>query len=461
MENDRELLERYLTHGEEAAFAEVVRRHLPHVFGAALRQTGDRGLAEDVSQEVFRDLARKARGLPEGLILAAWLHRATRYAARDAIRNGQRRLDRERKASTMETLDRNHPETPWEEVQGWLDATLDELPPADRDALCVRYLEQRSLAEVATSLGTTPEAARKRVDRALDRLRELLGRRGVRTTAAALGEALLAHAAPPLPAGLAASVVGAAASVSSAAPAGAVPMLMATTSSKPAALLVAAALLVGIPLVRQERVIAQLQSRIQESADPRGGVPPDAIRADPGEDPAAETLRLEAANASLRQQISRVEAQLKSMREPAATVGTRLLGDRHPIADLVDSGQSTPETAFRSSLAAMRSGDTNRMAQLWTWPPETSPVLLASYLRAADPEHPRGLAADLRSGGIASVVLHRVEPAGDGDCWLVYHLELADGIVGPVYQTRMRPHENQWRIVLQRTGEPDQAPVAP
>lgn len=457
MESDRELLERYLTRGEEAAFAEVVRRHLPHVFGAAWRQTGDRALAEDVSQEVFCDLARKARRLPDNLVLAAWLHRATRFAARDAIRSGRRRTGRERKAISMETLERQHPEPPWEEIQGWLDEALDQLPSADRDALCVRYLEQRSLAEVATSLGTTPEAARKRVDRALDRLRELLDSRGVRTTAAVLGEALLAHAAPPLPAGLAASVVGAAAGVSS----GVVSMLMSATSSKPAALLMAAALLVGIPLVRQERAIAQLQSRVQDSGEPGAKAPTLAIRSEAGEDAAAETLRLESANAVLRQQISQVEAQLKSIREPAAAGGTRLLGDRQPIADLVDSGQATPENAFRSSLAAMRSGNTNRIAELWTWPPETSPLLLASYLRAADPERPLGLAADLRSGEIACVVVHRREPAEGDDCWLVYHLELANGAAGPVYKVRMRPKENRWHVVLNRIAEVDQSPVAP
>ena len=91
MESDRELLERYLAQGEETAFGELVRRHLPHVFGAALRRTGDRGLAEDVSQEVFCDLARKARRLPAHVVLAAWLHRATRFAARDGIRSGRRR----------------------------------------------------------------------------------------------------------------------------------------------------------------------------------------------------------------------------------------------------------------------------------------------------------------------------------------------------------------------------------
>lgn len=461
MESDRELLERYLARGEETAFAELVRRHLPHVFGAALRRTGDRGLAEDVSQEVFCDLARKARRLPDCVVLAAWLHRATRFAARDAIRSGRRRSGREQKAITMEILERQHPEPPWEEIQGWLDEAMDQLAPADRDALCVRYLEQRSLAEVAASLGTTPEAARKRVDRALDRLRELLGSRGVRTTAAVLGEALLAHATPPIPAGLAASVVGAAAGVSSGASASFVSILMSSISSKPVASLIAAALLVGIPLVRQERAIAQIQSRVQGPGDPGGSAPPASTRPDAGEDPAVEALRLEAANAALRQQISQVEARLKTLREVAVAGGTRLLGDRLPIADLVDSGQATPENALRSSLAAMRSGNTNRMAELWIWPPETSPVLLASYLRAADPERPLGLAADLRSGEIVSVVVHRREPAEGDDCWVVYHLELANGAAGPVYRVRMRPMENRWHVVLNRTADVDQSPVAP
>ena len=461
MESDREILDRYLALGEEIAFAELVRRHLPHVFGAALRLTGDRGLAEDVSQEVFCDLARKARSLPDTVVLAAWLHRATRFAARDAIRSGRRRAWREQRASMMETQERVHAEPPWEDVQGWLDEALDALPSADRDALCVRYLEQRSLADVAASLGTTPEAARKRVDRALNRLRDLLDRRGIRTTAEVLGQAMLAHAVPPLPNGLVSSVLGANAGLSTGVSTGVAPAFMASTSLKSASLLIAAALLVGIPLVRQEQAIAHLQSQLQDEGGVAGNLLPIIPGSEAVETATDESARLEMDNASLRRQLRHVEEQMRVRQEAATERGARLLGDRRAIAELVDSGQSSPENAFRSSLAAMRSGNTNRMAEICWWPPDTSPLLLASYLRAADPEHPRGLAADLRSGGIASVVFHRVEPADSGDSWLVYHLELANGTAGPVFQIRMRSEENRWHMVLNRTAEPDQSPVSP
>lgn len=217
----------------------------------------------------------------------------------------------------------------------------------------------------------------------------------------------------------------------------------------------------GVPLVRQEQAIAHLQSQFQGGVDATVHVLPVESRSEAGEGAFDESAHLGAENASLRMRLQLMEEQLRGMQGPATDVGTRLLGDRHAIAELVDSGQATPESAFRSSLAAMRSGDTNRMAEIWWWPPDTSPLLLASYLRAADPDHPRGLAADLRSGGVANVVLHRVEPAEGGDCWLVYHLELSDGILGPVYQIRMRSRDNRWHIVLNRTADPVQSPVNP
>src|SRR5436190_12947815 len=101
----------------------------------------------------------------------------------------------------------------WEEIRAVLDEALHELGETDRDALLLRFFEQRDMADVGAGLGASAEAARKRVDRALDRLRAMLARRGITTTAGALGVALSAHAIEPIPAGLAVALAASSAPV--------------------------------------------------------------------------------------------------------------------------------------------------------------------------------------------------------------------------------------------------------
>src|SRR6185295_2966833 len=99
---DAELLRRYAAEKLEAAFAELVRRHLTPVYAYALRQVGgDAHLAEDVTQVVFATLARKAGTLAERHVLGGWLCRTTHFAARDVVRAERRRRAREQEAQTM------------------------------------------------------------------------------------------------------------------------------------------------------------------------------------------------------------------------------------------------------------------------------------------------------------------------------------------------------------------------
>jgi len=206
MLDDRQLLRRYVVDGSEAAFAELVTRYVNLVYSAALRRTGGNAhLAQDVAQLVFTDFARKARSLPADIVLAGWLHRATRYAAAQLLRTERRRAAREQEAVTMNALESETvPE--WEQIRPMLDEALDELGAADRDVLILRFFEQRSLAEVGNALGSNEEAARKRVTRALEKLRAHLTRRGVMTSAVALSAALPIHAIQVAPVGLAATL---------------------------------------------------------------------------------------------------------------------------------------------------------------------------------------------------------------------------------------------------------------
>jgi RNA polymerase sigma factor (sigma-70 family) len=210
MMDDATLLRRYAENRSERDFAELVRRHLNLVYSAALRQVnGDTHLAQDVAQLVFTDLARKAATLADRPVLAGWLFTSTRFAAAKLVRGEQRRRIREQEAEPMPESDPTH-SLDWDRVRPVLDEALAELNEADREAILLRYLEGRDYTEVGARLALSDNAARMRTDRAVDKLRGLLARRGVRSTAAALSLALASQAVTAAPAGLVASVTGAA-----------------------------------------------------------------------------------------------------------------------------------------------------------------------------------------------------------------------------------------------------------
>lgn len=203
MAEDRQLLSRFAAEHSESAFGELVARYLPLVYSAALRQTnGDTHLAHDVAQLVFVDLARKAPGLSENVILAGWLHRATIFAARQILRGEHRRRLREQ-AATMNATQSESETADWQQIRPILDEALNRLNKTDRDALLLRFFEQQPFAQIGESLGSTEDAVRKRIARALEKLRIFLQKRGVTTTAAALSTVISANAVQPSPAGVA------------------------------------------------------------------------------------------------------------------------------------------------------------------------------------------------------------------------------------------------------------------
>jgi RNA polymerase sigma factor (sigma-70 family) len=200
---DADLIQEYAAHGSEAAFGEIVRRYADFVYSAALRQLGNAEQARDVAQTVFADLARKAGSLRANTLLIGWLCQGARLAALEQLRKEQRRQQRERQA--MDLLDPS-PDDPndWNTVRPVLDEAIASLGHEDRDALLLRFFRNESLAAVGATLGVSEDAAQKRVSRALDKLREFLAERGIRTTAAVLSAVLTAHAVQSAPAGFAA-----------------------------------------------------------------------------------------------------------------------------------------------------------------------------------------------------------------------------------------------------------------
>jgi len=208
---DSELLGRYAGTRSEDAFAELVRRHVNLVYSAALRQVnGDAHLARDVAQTVFTDLARKAGSLSRRESLTGWLYTSTHFAAAKMVRRESRRRQREdkfmREPIPENEVGRVTPCAPdWGEIRPVLDDAMHELKETDREAILLRYFENRAFAEVGAKLGLNENAARMRVERALEKLRAIFAKRGI-TTAAALASVISANAVQVAPAGLAATL---------------------------------------------------------------------------------------------------------------------------------------------------------------------------------------------------------------------------------------------------------------
>ena len=208
--DDDLLLRRFVRERAGAAFTELVRRHVDAVYSAALRRVGgDRHLAEDVTQQVFAALARHAAKLVAHPALGAWLHTATRHAAANTVRTERRRKAREQTAATMtDPSAASAGIIDWTRLAPVIDDAIDRLSEPDRTAVHLRFIENRSFAEIGAALRVSEDAARMRVDRALSKLRAMLARRGIGSTATALGFALADHAVAAAPAGLATHAAG-------------------------------------------------------------------------------------------------------------------------------------------------------------------------------------------------------------------------------------------------------------
>lgn len=267
---DHELLSRYARENSQAAFAELVARHVNLVYSAARRQVRAPQLAEDIAQSVFLDLARHAEELSSIQPLAAWLHVVTRRTAIDVIRRETRRTAREQTAVELAATAAMPSSSPsaWSQLEPLLDEAVAALPESDRTAILLRFFENKSLREIGESLGTSEDAAQKRVSRALDQLRTVLLRRGLTITAATLATDLSAHAILTAPVALTGAIATSAAalSIATAATSTAVKTVLMTTLQKSlvtaALVITAGAGLYEVSVVyRQRAELAQLQTR--------------------------------------------------------------------------------------------------------------------------------------------------------------------------------------------------------
>ncbi len=260
MDIDQQLLSDYAKNGSEPAFRELVRRHINMVHSAALREArGDVSLAEDITQEVFAELARRATRLSSHPVLAGWLYTCVRLTTANIRRADTRRQRREQEAFTMnELLVPNPADQLWRQVRPVLDDVMHELNDEDRTAVVLRFFEGRSLKEVGTAIGLTENAARMRVERSLEKLHGLLSRRGINSTATTLAVMLVAGTVVSVSSAFAASVTTGALTAAAAATAGGsaaplLPKLLALVKTKTAAAAALAILAAGLFLWHNSR----------------------------------------------------------------------------------------------------------------------------------------------------------------------------------------------------------------
>jgi RNA polymerase sigma factor (sigma-70 family) len=204
--SDTELLEQFARNKSEAAFAELVERYIGLVYSTAFRKTGNPQLSEDITQAVFIMLARKANSLGPKTVLSGWLHHTARFTAANLQRAELRRIRREQEAFMQSTMDETAPDPLWRGLSPLLDDAVANLGAGERDAIVLRFFQNRSMAEVGATLGASEDATRMRVNRALEKMRKFFARRGVTISSAAIAGAISANSTHAAPAGLAAIV---------------------------------------------------------------------------------------------------------------------------------------------------------------------------------------------------------------------------------------------------------------
>ena len=204
--DDLNLLREYARSNSEEVFAALVSRHVNLVYSVALRQTHDTHLAEEITQAVFIILARKADSLGDKTILPSWLCRTARYASANALTIQRRRQHREQEAYMQSILNEAEPAETWNQIAPMLDGAMEQLGKKDHDALVLRFFENKTFAEVGANLGASEDAAKMRVNRALEKLRKFFTKRGVSSTTAIIAGMISANSVQAAPVALAKSV---------------------------------------------------------------------------------------------------------------------------------------------------------------------------------------------------------------------------------------------------------------
>jgi uncharacterized protein (TIGR03435 family) len=202
--DDISLLREFAANGSDTAFATLVERYINLVYSVALRRLGNSHEAEEIAQVVFIILAKKAGSLRPATILSGWLYQAAQLTAANAQRANIRRQHREQEAFMQFTRESESPS--WPQISPFLEDAMSRLRQKDRDAIVLRFFENRTVAEVALALGLGEAAAQKRLDRATDKLRNFFSSRGIQVSTHGMLHSIGNHAVQIAPAGLASSI---------------------------------------------------------------------------------------------------------------------------------------------------------------------------------------------------------------------------------------------------------------
>jgi RNA polymerase sigma factor (sigma-70 family) len=200
MLSDLQYLQRYVTTGDAHAFRELMQAHGAMVHATALRVTRDATAAQDVAQETFLDLARKAGGITQSV--AAWLHRVAWNRACDVVR---RECVRKRIEAAMAEMWHTDREATWSDIEPHVDEELNELPRELREVLILYFLEGRTQAEVARHLGKNQATVSRTIERGISAMRNSLRKRGV-IAGAGLAAVFAAQPAQAMPVAVQASL---------------------------------------------------------------------------------------------------------------------------------------------------------------------------------------------------------------------------------------------------------------
>src|SRR5687767_2634051 len=205
--SDWELLEQFRKSRSEAAFRQLVERHVDFVYSSARRRVRDGHLAEDVTQVVFTVLARRAGDLKPGTPLKGWLFNAVKFASANQMRSERRRQQTEREAMAMAqtTNDAALNEQAWRSLDPYLEDGLARLRSSERNAILLRFFENRSVKEVGEMLAIGPNTAAKRISRGIAKLRAFFGRKGI-VVPESVVESGLGKQVSPAPVGSAAAI---------------------------------------------------------------------------------------------------------------------------------------------------------------------------------------------------------------------------------------------------------------
>jgi RNA polymerase sigma factor (sigma-70 family) len=205
--DDRQLLTEYATRNSEDAFRTLVERHAGFVYHTALRQVGNHHQAEEITQAVFIALARKAGRIDANAVLSGWLFRATRYAIANHLRSNTRRQRYEQEAMLMQSIFQpGEAAAVSDQMTPHMNDALNKLSDKDREAVLIRFFQNKSHKEVAQMLGVSEDAAKVRISRAMEKLRLIFSRQGIVVPAAVFVAALGTCSVTAAPAGLTASV---------------------------------------------------------------------------------------------------------------------------------------------------------------------------------------------------------------------------------------------------------------